>query len=278
MLILSHSHDALVNDETVVNSFVAHFFNLERKKKFPRSSSNMKSSIGEAGSIDDMLHAIKSILDPQGALLSHEPAQVHARSRHVEMDSSSYFLNRLSFDKKRSPMMEFPDEASASLEAEIHDDPHVGYQCRTPWWEQQAPYNTMTLPEVFKLLEGVENDRIICVKKIHKLGFKSVKFLRQYFSQYGVVKRVVVLPSRQKEVETYDGSVRYSVRPASMCFVVMANASQCEEILMHEYHCVGYDCLVEVSVFNRGGAGSTSPTALSLSISSRSSSVATVSY
>jgi hypothetical protein len=126
-----------------------------------------------------------------------------------------------------------------------------GHSPRTniPFWEQQAPYNTMTLPDVFKLLESDDPDCIICVKKIHKLGFKAVKFLRHYFSQFGVITRIVVLPSRQKEVATPYGTSVCTVRPASMCFVVMSSRLACRRILMQELHYVASDWPVEVSIF-----------------------------
>jgi hypothetical protein len=127
-----------------------------------------------------------------------------------------------------------------------------------PFWEQQAPFNTMTLPEVFKILENDEEDRIVCLKKIHKLGFRSVKYLRHYFSKFGTILKIVILPSRQKEANSYYGSSCSStVRPASMGFLVMADKWSADRILKDEIHHIS-DWPVEVSRFNRHGS-TTSP-------------------
>jgi hypothetical protein len=237
----------------------------------------MHSLEGFGGSIDDMLLAIKNILDPSiGVKLGRtRKGDVHSFSRDFE-SSPGYYPRP--YNQSKPPVMEYHYEESKLVGEHGSSTGLIGYDSRTPWWELQAPYNTMTLPDVFKLLETIEEERIICVKKIHKLGFKSVKVLRQYFSQYGVVTRIVVLPSRQKEVETYDGSIRYTVRPASMCFVVMASEAACREILMHDVHYVGCEWPVEVSVFNRGGSGPNSPASLSVSISSTTSPLIAASY
>lgn len=126
-----------------------------------------------------------------------------------------------------------------------------------PLWEQQAPYNTMTLPDVFKLLESEDPECVICVKKIHKLGFRSVKFLRQYFSQFGVITRIVVLPSRQKDIGSPYGTSVSTFRPASMCFIVMSSRLACRRILMQEMHFICDQWPVEVAVFDREASSST---------------------
>jgi hypothetical protein len=238
----------------------------------------MNSSIGVEGSIDDMLLAIKQLLEPTVVSKSTHTRKGESSSFFGDFDPATRYHPRLSSTRNKPSMMEYHGEESKHYEQDAIIGGYPGFNSRTPWWEMQAPYNTMTLPDVFKLLETVEEDRVICVKKIHKLGFKSVKILRQYFSQYGVVTRIVVLPSRQKEVETYDGSVRLNVRPASMCFVVMASEAACREILMHEVHYVGYEWPVEVSSFNRGGAAPSSPASLSVSISSSASPIIAASY
>lgn len=141
---------------------------------------------------------------------------------------------------------------------------HAGH---VPYWEQQAPYNTMTLPDVFKLLQSEDDDCIICVKKIHKLGFRSVKFLRQYFAQFGQIARVIVLPSRQKDsgmTNYYGANAGSTVRPASMCFIVMPSRWVADRIMDQHIHVVG-DCPVEVSRFDRKASQSTHPRTPSLS-------------
>ena len=134
------------------------------------------------------------------------------------------------------------------------------YASTVPFWEQQAPFNTMTLPDVFSLLESEEEDCIVCVKKIHKLGFRSVKYLRQYFSQFGVISKIAILPSRQKDPSSssyYGGSSGHygTVRPASMGFLVMSNRWSANRIMMQDLHCVG-EWSVEVSRFNKHASAS----------------------
>ena len=224
------------------------------------------SSLSEGCSIDEMLDAIKHLLGSQSVgqvkkapLVSvvneFEKERIFVTNGEIE----SYSPWNHSHKFAPPVLTECRTRCSTSSESEQLESPrdlgrmHSGH---IPLWEQQAPYNTMTLPDVFKLLQYEDEDCIICVKKIHKLGFKSVKMLRQYFSQFGGITRVVVLPSRQKEIGCYDGTSRFSVRPASMCFIVMSNRLACRRILMQELHYVGGEWPVEVSVFNKGASNS----------------------
>lgn len=129
------------------------------------------------------------------------------------------------------------------------------FAASVPVWEQQAPFNSMALPDVFKLLDPEDEECVICVKKIHKLGFRSVKYLRHYFSQFGTISKIVILPSRQKDpssISSYYGGKTHcgSVRPASMGFLVMASKWSAGRILSQEMHQIG-ECPVETSRFNR---------------------------
>lgn len=125
-----------------------------------------------------------------------------------------------------------------------------------PHWELQAPHNTMTLPDISKLLEQEKYGRILCVKKIHKLGFRSSRYLRPYFAQYGAIDKLILLPSRQKESSPIIG-FGSPVRPASMCFIVMSTEESARQALLQEMHYVG-ECPIEVAAytptcFNHGG-------------------------
>lgn len=89
-------------------------------------------------------------------------------------------------------------------------------------------------PPRMNLLEALnvqsDNDccRIVTVRKCHKLGFKSHIHLRQYFSRFGRVDRVVLLPMRAKPKNATDGRGN---RPSSMGFVVMESKEGADRIL-----------------------------------------------
>ncbi len=141
----------------------------------------------------------------------------------------------------------------------------------TPQWELQAPHNTMTLPDISKLLDFENHTRVICVKKIHKLGFRSARYLRQYFSHFGQIAKLILLPSRQKDGSAYHG-FGSPVRPASMCFIVMTSEDSVRHALMQELHFIG-EYPVEVapytpSCLNHGGVSNMELRGRSSSLSS----------
>jgi hypothetical protein len=127
--------------------------------------------------------------------------------------------------------------------------PTPGYQCHTvspprtmtksmPVWEHQAPLNTLTLPEITKVLEGENQARILCVRKIHKLGFRSSRYIRQHFAKFGRIDKLIILPSRQKEKPLCGGSIN-QIRPSSMCFIIMDTEHSARQALLQELHYVG---------------------------------------
>ena len=119
-----------------------------------------------------------------------------------------------------------------------------------PIWEQQAPNNRMTLPEVYRLL-GFEDDFcILAVRKIHKLGFKSVKYLREYFSQFGKVSKIILLPARAKGESPCVPGAHASVRPASMAFLVMSSRVSAALALSQPVHWIN-DWPIAVNFFIR---------------------------
>jgi hypothetical protein len=232
----------------------------------------MNSSLTSDGTIDDMLDAIKLLLNSQCEKRIHTLSELVEKSLAVESpwsDVNSIDTTYCWDHQFRSNHTKLTECQAADIPPRLQfDSPNV-HGGSAPIWEQQAPHNTMTLPDVFKLLEPEDEDCIICVKKIHKLGFKSVRVLRQYFSQFGAVQRIIVLPSRQKEMGS-NGMTPYSVRPASMCFIVMSTKASCRRILLQELHYVGGEWPVEVAGFNRG-TSSNSPHESYVSSSTRAS-------
>lgn len=213
------------------------------------------TSIHEGAAIDDLLEAINALLktDCSPSLNLEGLSEMNQSSEVFRHPGSLADVRRdrvasLNIDSKYSV------SATGKKDEVFLKTPRPRHlSMATPYWEQQAPYNTMTLPEVFKLLEADDDECIICVKKIHKLGFKSVKYLRQYFSMFGKVSRMVILPSRQKDQAStpyYGSSQANAVRPASMCFVVMSTRWAVSQILLQELHQIG-EWPVEVAHFNR---------------------------
>ena len=90
----------------------------------------------------------------------------------------------------------------------------------------------MNLLEALNVQSDDDVRRIITVRKCHKLGFKSHVFLKQYFSRFGKVERVVLLPMRAKATPTLSvgGPVRGN-RPSSMGFVVFEQEATVETVL-----------------------------------------------
>lgn len=93
-----------------------------------------------------------------------------------------------------------------------------------------------TLPRM-NLLDALNvgpNDdisHIVTVRKCHKLGFKSNIFLKQYFSKFGKVDRVVLLPMRTKQLNKGN-------RPSSMGFVVFENSDIVSRVLDTPTHMI----------------------------------------
>lgn len=88
----------------------------------------------------------------------------------------------------------------------------------------------MNLLEALNVQSDEDCSRIVTVRKCHKLGFKSHIHLRQYFSRFGRVDRVVLLPMRAKPKNAADGRGN---RPSSMGFVVMESKEGADRILSY---------------------------------------------
>lgn len=98
--------------------------------------------------------------------------------------------------------------------------------------EDDAP--RMNLLEALNVQSDEDCQRIVTVRKCHKLGFKSHIALKQYFSRFGKVERVVLLPMRAKPKNAMDGRGN---RPSSMGFVVMETKEGADRILSFNNSC-----------------------------------------
>lgn len=110
------------------------------------------------------------------------------------------------------------------------------YARAVPTWELQAPDNWFSLATLLRVLElEVDTECVLTTRKIHKLGLNSASILREHFSQYGEVDRVMLLPSRPKSHSGFAGGT-IKVRPASMAFVVMRSRQPAIIARLQEVH------------------------------------------
>jgi len=86
-----------------------------------------------------------------------------------------------------------------------------------------------TLSASLQTLASVDPACLLIVRRINKLGFKASRKLKQHFSTYGAVIRVLVAHSTAKQ--RGDPESRSRRRPSSLGFVHMAQPSAVAEIL-----------------------------------------------
>jgi hypothetical protein len=86
-----------------------------------------------------------------------------------------------------------------------------------------------TLSTSLQLLSGEEPDCLFIVRRINKLGFKAARKLKQHFSTYGSVVRVLVAHSTVRQHGDPQSHARR--RPSSLGFVHMATADAVGQVL-----------------------------------------------
>ena len=88
----------------------------------------------------------------------------------------------------------------------------------------------LNLLEALNINSPSDEEKVITVRKVHKLGFRSQAILRRFFSKYGTVDDVVLLPMRARPKPGADGLTR-GARPSSMGFVVMSSSHAAQAAL-----------------------------------------------
>ncbi len=77
---------------------------------------------------------------------------------------------------------------------------------------------------------------VLVVKRLSRLGYRSVSVIREYLTQFGEVKKIILLPCRSSEGH----------RPSSMCFVLMDSRKSAERVLIWTYRHSVADVEVDV--------------------------------
>jgi len=86
-----------------------------------------------------------------------------------------------------------------------------------------------TLSSSLQVLANEDPDCLFIVRRINKLGFKACRKLKQHFSTYGPVIKVLVAHSTVRQTGDPQCSARR--RPSSLGFVHMANAAAVQQVL-----------------------------------------------
>lgn len=93
-----------------------------------------------------------------------------------------------------------------------------------------ANHSGETLRMPLRSLLHVDSNRVLIVRKINRLGFSSPTTLKEHFSWYGTVEKVLVAHSRVKSGGGQAGMVS-RLRPSGLGFVVMSRMEEAEVIL-----------------------------------------------
>ena len=147
------------------------------------------------------------------SLLSNDEANNIIYQSAVEVASRSKLANP-------SSLLPCTERARSSSEGSLTGSPRVSV------WEMQAPVNTYNLAGLLSILDEHDENLVITVRKIHRLGFKSARALRKHFQQFGNVEKVLLLPSRPKSSDP-----DLKPRPASMGFIVMSSVEAANSAL-----------------------------------------------
>merc|ERR1719468_982689 len=126
-------------------------------------------------------------------------------------------------------------------------------------WPQHSPSvpagrQTHTLSASLQMLAAVDPACLLIVRRINKLGFKASRKLKQHFSTYGVVTRVLVAHSTVKQQG--EPASRARRRPSSLGFVHMALPSAVVDILTLGENQDIAGSVIRVQRFERHGCNS----------------------
>ena len=98
------------------------------------------------------------------------------------------------------------------------------------------------LADVLTMLDDEDESKIFIVRRISKLGHNANAALADFFNRFGLVRRIILLPSRGR------GDSR--TRPASMGFIVMEHTLDCARICAVNGYSVGH-VDIQVQKFTR---------------------------
>eukprot|EP00441_Pelagodinium_beii_P042419 CAMPEP_0197650896 /NCGR_PEP_ID=MMETSP1338-20131121/31226_1 /TAXON_ID=43686 ORGANISM="Pelagodinium beii, Strain RCC1491" /NCGR_SAMPLE_ID=MMETSP1338 /ASSEMBLY_ACC=CAM_ASM_000754 /LENGTH=323 /DNA_ID=CAMNT_0043225405 /DNA_START=97 /DNA_END=1068 /DNA_ORIENTATION=- len=136
---------------------------------------------------------------------------------------------------------------SQKVEAQLMPEQDA-WQWEEKCTEKGGQRQAQTLSSSLQLLSNEDPNCLFIVRRINKLGFKASKKLRQYFSKFGTVVRVLVAHS---SVRQYGETQSCRQRPSSLGFVQMASASAVTSILKSGEEIEVEGAVIKVQKFER---------------------------
>jgi hypothetical protein len=134
------------------------------------------------------------------------------------------------------PAAPFERQFSAEAHSDVGEKPakRMSGQARAP--QQSRSFGggggdgkVQTLSTSLQLLSSEDPDCLFIVRRINKLGFKAARKLKQHFSTYGSVVRVLVAHSTVRQHGDPQSHARR--RPSSLGFVHMVSADAVRQVL-----------------------------------------------
>lgn len=148
----------------------------------------------------------------------------------------------------------FADQELSQQEMQMPSLPSSTQRAPAPGLQEQMPSKqplrggvqrqVQTLSTSLQMLSRENSDMLLIVRRINKLGFKAGRRLKQHFSQYGAVMRVLVAHSTCRPS---DSGAQARKRPSSLGFIQMAKPQDVAKILSlgHDHEVDGVSIRVQ---------------------------------
>jgi len=117
--------------------------------------------------------------------------------------------------------------------------------------DPETPSSQQTLQMHLRSLQDIDENQVVLVRKISRLGFDAPSILKNHFSWYGVVSQVRVPHSK---VKVFSGTSRrpaFRWRPSSLGFIVMKSSADATAIIKQGSQQVIAGVLIQVQPFQQ---------------------------
>eukprot|EP00411_Alexandrium_monilatum_P022953 CAMPEP_0175224486 /NCGR_PEP_ID=MMETSP0093-20121207/21874_1 /TAXON_ID=311494 /ORGANISM="Alexandrium monilatum, Strain CCMP3105" /LENGTH=507 /DNA_ID=CAMNT_0016518125 /DNA_START=27 /DNA_END=1551 /DNA_ORIENTATION=+ len=152
--------------------------------------------------------------------------------------------------RRSTPAAHMPT-APPGLKGSLHNQQSMAARAAADAEGFSSQHTGETLRMHLRSLIEVDSGRILIVRKINRLGFASPELLKQHYSWYGNVERVLVAHSRVKS--SVFAAMKYAsrLRPSGLGFIVMSKIDEAEAILAMGQEQIVCGAVIRVQRFER---------------------------